>query len=47
MESKSKSDNRHLVEFIRELAQQEGITFHEAVQLAVKTIREHHKALGQ
>ncbi|MBA4822468.1 hypothetical protein H2241_16075 [Pantoea ananatis] len=42
-----KETDRNLAEFIRELAEQEGITFEEAQQLAIQVVRENVKALGQ
>lgn len=46
-EESGKETDRYLAEFIREVAEQEGITFAEAQQLAIQVVRENAKALGQ
>ncbi|WP_156879135.1 hypothetical protein [Pantoea stewartii] len=42
-----KETDRFLAEFIREVAEQEGITFEEAQQLVIQEVRENLKVLGQ
>lgn len=46
-DEREKETDWHLAEFISELAEQEGITFEEAQQLAIQVVRENAKALGQ
>jgi len=47
MVDKNEVERDYLAEFIRELAEQEGVTFEEAQQLAIQIIRQSVKSLGQ